>query len=577
MNFLNYYLESSRSLAFLIAVYSLLLKNETNFSVRRFYLVGSIFVSLILPLINFQNETVQQVLPSIEEVVPTAWLPELTIGGYTHNTTSETGDFNWLNWLTLLYWGVAALLIPIFIFQLARLLKYFFQHEKYEWQNCWVAESNQLKPTFSFFNFIFIGQANLLSPNEKTAILHHEKVHVKKLHSLDILFVMLVKVIWWFHPAVYFIHQELVRLHEFEADAESVKSKDVNEYCGLLAKVALQEISYPLGSHFSNSLTIKRINMMKAVKQSIRSWKIMMVAIACTIIAVAIGCQDQIAGNREKQLKESEWPKEVATQLRRLKLMSPTSNFIVKEFANGEEMDAYVKENPKAALPFVTVGNRNIAIIEPNGFFKYPSKNESKVFSVVDEIATPVLGIDGLYEQLSYALQYPENARINKIEGKVYLEFVVQTDGTISDAKVIRGLEEEIDTEALRALYQVGDKWYPAIHHGQLVKMKMVLPIVFSLAGNATPRTETVDSNFLNIEPSFGYDNKLNSNNKHLIEGIVQGNQGVLPGAKIQVKNTTEGAYAASDGKFFLETTQESGILVFSFPGFKTTEILFNK
>lgn len=551
MNFLNYYLESSLSLALLVAVYLLLLRNETNFSLRRFYLLASILFSLTLPLIHFQNETAQQVLPSIEEAVPTTWLPELTIGDSLKNTKAETGSFDWQNWTNLIYWGVAALLLTVFVFRLARVLKSFLQNQKYQWQNCWVAESDQPKPTFSFFNFIFIGQANLLSTAEKAAILHHEKVHVKKLHSFDILFAMFVKVVWWFHPTIYFIHHELVRLHEFEADAESIKNKDVNEYCGLLAKVALQEIGYPLGSHFSNSLTIKRINMMKAIKKSVQGWRILVVAIACVIVAVVIGCQDQVAGNREKPLNESEWPKEVTTQLRRLKLMSPNSNFFVKEFASGEEMDAYVKENPKAAIPFSIVGNRDIAIIEPNGYFKYPPKNESKVFSVVDEMATPIFGIEEFYKNISHTLLYPENARKNKIEGKVYIEFVVQTDGTISDAKVIRGLEEEIDTEAIRALYQVGDKWYPAIHQGQLVKMKMVLPIVFSLAGNATPRTETGDTNLGYIEPSFGYEKKLNSNNKHLIEGIVRGNQGVLPGAKIQVKNTTEGAYAASDGKFF--------------------------
>ncbi|MFM8742385.1 MAG: TonB family protein, partial [Cytophagales bacterium] len=217
------------------------------------------------------------------------------------------------------------------------------------------------------------------------------------------------------------------------------------------------------------------------------------------------------------------------------------------------------------------------SIIEPDGVFESIPKNENEVFSVVDEVAVPVLGIKGFYEQLSYALQYPENARKNGVEGKVYIEFVVQTNGTVTDAKVIRGIDDEIDTEALRAFYQLGISWYPGIHQGQIVKMKMVLPIVFSLNKNASAVSPTVDTDFLSIEPSFAYDRKVNSNQKHLIEGIVQGNQGVLPGAKVQIKNTTEGTYAASDGKFFLETSEENGTLVFSFPGFRTTEIPFNK
>jgi beta-lactamase regulating signal transducer with metallopeptidase domain len=77
-------------------------------------------------------------------------------------------------------------------------------------------------------------------------------------------FVNVTKIIAWFHPAIYFIHQELVRLHEFEADEQSVKDKDVNEYCGLLSKIALSGIGYPLGSHFAKSLTIKRIKLLPA-------------------------------------------------------------------------------------------------------------------------------------------------------------------------------------------------------------------------------------------------------------------------------------------------------------------------
>ena len=72
-------------------------------------------------------------------------------------------------------------------------------------------------------------------------------------------------------------------------------------------------------------------------------------------------------------------------------------------------------------------------------------------------------------------------ARKKGIEGNVLLEFVVQTDGSITDLKLIKGVEESIDTEAMRAIYQLNDKWKPAIHQGHIVKQKMGLPIVFKL------------------------------------------------------------------------------------------------
>jgi TonB family protein len=479
---INYLLEVNAGLLLFMLVYWAVLRNETQFSFKRAYLLSALLGSLIFPLFHFNAQISTQVIPSIGKLIPTYWLPEIVINGNGSAAIEKvsSGLSIWVvtEWVYLI---AITFLIALFLHRIISIVKLFSTSLTYRWQNYFVSETDEAKPTFSFFHFILIGQANQLDQKEKEEILLHESIHVQKLHSLDILLVNMVGIVCWFNPIVKFYKKALVQLHEFEADARSVANKDVDTYCGLLAKVALQSAEFPLANHFNNSLTLKRIQMMKTMKRKMQNWKIIMVAIACTIIAVTIGCQDQVIKNPEKQLDESKWSKEVATQLKRLKLISPKSNFFIKEFSSGEEVDEYKKEYPKAVIRFVISGDKTVAIIEPNGFFQLPPKNESKIFSVVDEVATPVLGMESLNEQLSYALQYPENARKNKIEGKVYIEFVVQTDGTISDAKIIRGLGEEIDTEALRAFYQIGYKWHPAIHQGQIVKMKMVLSILFKL------------------------------------------------------------------------------------------------
>ncbi|MFM7488449.1 MAG: TonB family protein, partial [Cytophagales bacterium] len=401
-------------------------------------------------------------------------MPELVVGTAPENLKTDWWGGVWIGYATI---GLVTL--AFFVFQILRMVIFIRKCEKYKWQRCWVTESKEHKPTFSFFHFIFLGQAHQLSPDDKREILQHESIHVKRLHSVDIVLISLIKIIWWFHPVTYFIHQELTRLHEFEADAESVKNKDVSAYSGLLAKMALQDAGFSLGSRFTNSLIIKRINMMKTSKQNLKSWRIAAMACLALSLITFIGCQDQFT-SKENKIDESHLPEDVATQLRRLRLISPASNFIALKFNNGREMDQYQRLHPKAYYAYGKVGKINYSIIEPDGVFESIPKNENEVFSVVDEVAVPVLGIKGFYEQLSYALQYPENARKNGVEGKVYIEFVVQTNGTVTDAKVIRGIDDEIDTEALRAFYQLGISWYPGIHQGQIVKMKMVLPIVFS-------------------------------------------------------------------------------------------------
>lgn len=475
MSLLNYILESSLALTLLRVAYLLLLKNQTQFSVRRFFLLGAVAVSAFLPLIHLPAPSTGKLLPSAEQVIPTTWLPELVVG-----TAPESLKTDWWGGVWIGYATIGLVTLACFVFQILRMVMFIRKCEKYKWQRCWVTESKEHKPTFSFFHFIFLGQAHQLSPDDKREILQHESIHVKRLHSVDIVLISLVKIIWWFHPVTYFIHQELTRLHEFEADEESVKNKDITAYCELLAKMALQDAGLRLGSRFTNSLIIKRINMMKTSKQNLRGWRI--AAIACVTIALItfIGCQDQFT-SKENKIDESELPEDLATHLKRLRMISPKSEFIVLRFRDGEQIDEYQKSHPKAAFPFVSVGTNNYAIVEPNGIVETIPKNENEVFSSVDEMATPVFGINSLYKNLAHTIKYPLTARKNGTQGKVFIQFVVQTDGTLTDIKVIRGVDDEIDTEALRAFYQLKDKWYPAIHKGQIVKMQMVMPIVFKL------------------------------------------------------------------------------------------------
>jgi TonB family protein len=114
------------------------------------------------------------------------------------------------------------------------------------------------------------------------------------------------------------------------------------------------------------------------------------------------------------------------------------------------------------------------------------------VFDEVDEMAKPIGGLNSLYKNISHTLLYPKEAREKGIEGKVFIEFVVQTSGEMSDFKVAKGIDDSVDTEALRAFIQINTKWFPAIHKGEIVKMKMTIPIVFKLEGSSkTEETST--------------------------------------------------------------------------------------
>jgi protein TonB len=87
---------------------------------------------------------------------------------------------------------------------------------------------------------------------------------------------------------------------------------------------------------------------------------------------------------------------------------------------------------------------------------------------------------DELNEYLSRHLRYPEAAKDNNIQGKVSVEFVVNEDGSITNARVLRGIGGGCDQEALRVVNAM-PKWKPGKQNGKAVKVYFVLPIVFVL------------------------------------------------------------------------------------------------
>lgn len=97
-----------------------------------------------------------------------------------------------------------------------------------------------------------------------------------------------------------------------------------------------------------------------------------------------------------------------------------------------------------------------------------------------DRPTQPVGGNQAFFDWIEKNQKYPTLARQRKIGGKVMVEFIVQTDGSLTDARVIRKMGSGLDEEALR-LIKAAPKWEPAVYQGKPIKQKMVLPVLFQL------------------------------------------------------------------------------------------------
>lgn len=110
----------------------------------------------------------------------------------------------------------------------------------------------------------------------------------------------------------------------------------------------------------------------------------------------------------------------------------------------------------------------------------FNEQGERFTYSQVFEIAEPAAGLPGFYSHVGKVIRYPKPARRQGVEGRVFIEFLVEKDGTLNGVKCIQGIGAGCDDEAVRVVSS-SPRWVPGLQRGQRVRQKMVLPIVFKL------------------------------------------------------------------------------------------------
>ena len=521
---LNYILEANIALVTMLTFYLLFLRRETNFKLMRMLLLAGIFSSLLFPFIHLENTPG---IPSfsIGQMIPSYWLPEVVIGGDATENIHEA-SFNFWKYTTLIY-GVGLMLGGLMVsIQLSQLFRIIYKSKTYRLEKLRIAESCEDKPTFSFFYFIFIGKADQLSASEKQQVIQHESVHARQWHSFDMLLINFIKILFWFNPFINTYKKIFIQLHEFEADARAVENSEVNKYCSLLAKVALQSADFTLANHFNHSLTLKRIEMMRTIKTNIKRWKLVALAMMLPAMFFFIACQDQVENDLKQITQNSSYalvvPDAVQSRFEQLQKENPGKQYSVLEL-NETASDKLQKMEAEYGLPnYIEVFNtaeeetgggpamnqlkilsksnessyseirvskaetkvagHSFAIIE---FNEQTSKlaeaaHEGDVYTVVEEQPEFNGGLDAMRNFIMGNMRYPLEARQQGIEGTVFVSFIVEKDGAMSETKIIKGISPQCDAEALRVV-ELFPPWVPGKQRGEAVRVRFVLPIKYKL------------------------------------------------------------------------------------------------
>jgi TonB family protein len=492
---LNYFFEANLALCLFLVVYLLLLRKETSFTLKRMILLSGLLASVIFPIVHVDGSALS--IPSFREVIATTLLPELVVMGHGKLEANTTPGSVW-NTLNFIYIIGASAALVMFVLRIIKLLLTIRKSKTVAQGQLYVAESYQKNPPFSFFNYVFIGQAAELTQREKDQIIAHEAVHARQWHSLDILLLNIIGIFFWFNPVLKIYKNIFIQLHEFEADARSVKDEEMNDYCNLLARVALLSADIRIANHFSNSLTLKRIQMMRTSKLKIRTWKLAAMIMIIPAFFLLLSCQDQLMNDVTDLAKSSsvaiDMPEEVQKQFDQMKAAHPELQLVVMEIKDSEldklEDVRKVVESKGTitSMNFITPtakGSepmRHFVIIEYNDQVASLAERskENNVYTVVEESASPEGGIETFYGFLAKNISYPKDAREAGVQGKVFVSFIVEPDGSLSDLNVVKGVNELLDAEALRVV-KLSPKWTPGKHEGVVVRQKMVLPINFAI------------------------------------------------------------------------------------------------
>jgi TonB family protein len=306
----------------------------------------------------------------------------------------------------------------------------------------WLKSNKNTKGTaFSFLGKIFID--NHLE--QKSVIFRHEDIHVKQKHFLDLIFFEMLQIVFWFNPIIYFYKKSITIIHEFLADEEASKiAQDKVAYASLLLskQFSIQPATIFTQYFFNHSTLKSRIIM--------------------------------LSKNPSKK-----------TALLKFGLLAPAffvmlaiSSFTVVDSPKLEVILTKLEESPSKN---VTKISTDLPKVEIKSDTSKPSL-VTEIFTIVEQNPEYPGGTTAMYKYLGENIRYPSEAQKANKQGKVYVKFVIKSDGKIDNINIIKSVSPELDNEAIRIIQNMPN-WRPAEQNGKPVSVYFNLPINFKLDG----------------------------------------------------------------------------------------------
>ena len=550
-DFLIYDLKVAVLIAVFYMFYRLMLARETFHRVNRIVLLLTALASYLLPLcVITMHKTVKI------EGLPMVTLDDLQMNAVLADSVAETPLWQILL-STLFIIGMVVTLSHTLMsmFRILMLIKRCEKHLQSDGITICVTENAQIAP-FSWMHYIVMNRKDYEILD--SAILAHERGHIRLHHSWDLLLVDTLTALQWFNPAMWMLRSDLRAIHEYEADG-AVLSQGINarQYQYLLITKAGGIGGYSIANGINHSALKNRITMMTN-KTSKNSHLLKLLAllpiVGATLALNARTVTDYVYDEPQKQqpVKKGKANATIKTgsgqDIQIIESVVTTDEnpqaydvekFIMKgKVFDGEDKSAIVgavvtiQGSKKGSVTDrdgnfsleVSVGDR-IEVMYVGydtytiGVSKAYAKDRTYMIALYKEGTSPNKdifdqaetmpefpgGVGKLMEYVAKNVRYPKEAEDKCLQGRVIATFIVEKDGSITSAKIVRSIDPALDAEALRVINGMPN-WKPGTQKGEPVRVKYTIPISFRLQGGGDIPAENVKGvNVMNETVVVGY------------------------------------------------------------------------
>lgn len=241
----------------LFLYYQLFLKDKTFHHYNRFYLVGVLLISLVLPLLKVDYFTIE---------VDSSMYVLLSKFQNFNTANTENHDYIYFQYAAYALGLVSIFFLAKLGYGIVKIIQFKNAFREENIQGIKFYQTNLLDAPFSFFRNLFWKDTILLQSDLGRQILKHEMVHIEQKHSIDKLVAEVLVAAFWFNPFFYIIKKEISLIHEYLADKKSVRNSDTKAFAQMLLASHFSGKVLPATSPFLSSNLKKRLKMLQKSK-----------------------------------------------------------------------------------------------------------------------------------------------------------------------------------------------------------------------------------------------------------------------------------------------------------------------